>query len=67
MIKVIRAKEVKIKGSPGEVINNDFTIGCSQNAVQILELQKEGKNKISAIEFLKGNKLEIGSNILTNV
>ena len=33
----------------------------------ILELQKEGKNKISAIEFLKGNKLEVGSNILIDV
>ena len=66
-IKVIRAIEVNIKGAPGEIINDKFIIGCSKNAVQILELQKEGKNKISAIEFLKGNKLEIGSNILTDV
>jgi methionyl-tRNA formyltransferase len=66
-IKVIKAFEIKAKGVPGEVINDNFTIGCSQNAVQILELQKEGKNKISATEFLKGNKLEIGFNILTDV
>ena len=66
-IKVIKAVEIKLEGSPGEVINNNFTIACSQNSVQILELQKEGKNKISAIEFLKGNKLEVGSNILIDV
>ena len=66
-IKVIKAIEIKMEGNPGEVIDNNFTIACSQNSVQILELQKEGKNKISAIEFLKGNKLEVGSNILIDV
>ena len=65
-IKVIKAIEVDAKGKPGEIIKKDFTIACAHNAVQILELQKEGKNKISAIEFLKGNKLEIGFNINTN-
>ncbi|MDA8822277.1 methionyl-tRNA formyltransferase [Candidatus Pelagibacter bacterium] len=62
-IKVIRAIEVKEKGAPGEIINENFTIGCSHNAIQILELQKEGKNKISTLEFLKGNKLKVGSSI----
>mgnify|MGYP006109441009 CR=1 FL=1 len=66
-IKVTRAIEVKAKGLPGEIINENFTIACSQNALQILDLQKAGKNKISAIEFLKGNKLEVGYNILTDV
>tara|TARA_Y100000389_G_scaffold14486_1_gene12825 strand:+ start:2639 stop:3547 length:909 start_codon:yes stop_codon:yes gene_type:complete len=66
-IKVIKALEVKGKGEPGKIINKNFTIACSHNALQVLELQKEGKNIISAIEFLKGNKLEIGSNILRNV
>ena len=65
-IKILKAREVQAKGVPGEIINNDFTIACSQNAIQILELKKEGKNKISAIEFLRGNKLEIGSNIIKN-
>ena len=66
-IKVIRAIEVNEKGEPGEIFHKDFTIACSHNAVQILELKKEGKNKISALEFLKGNKLEVGYNINTNV
>ena len=66
-IKVIKALEVNAKGAPGEIINEDFIIGCSQNAIQILELKKEGKNKISAKEFLKGNKLEVGSNINIDV
>ncbi len=66
-IKIIKAIEVKTEGSPGEVINEEFTVGCFKNAVKILELQKEGKNKTSAAEFLRGNKLEVGSNISMDV
>ncbi len=66
-IKAIRVIEVEAKGKPGEIINKDFTIGCSQNAIQVLELQKEGRNKISTAEFLKGNILKVGSNISTDV
>jgi methionyl-tRNA formyltransferase len=62
-IKVIKAIEVNIKGEPGKIINKNFTIGCLNNAVQILELKKEGKNKISTEEFLRGNKLKVGTNI----
>ena len=59
-IKIIRAKEIKIKGQPGEIMSENFSIACSKNAIQILELQKEGKTKITAQEFLRGNKLEVG-------
>ena len=57
-IKIIKAKEVNIKGKPGVVLNENLTIACSKNAIQVLELQKEGKKKISVTEFLKGNKLK---------
>jgi methionyl-tRNA formyltransferase len=66
-IKVIKANEIKINGKPGEIIDNDFTVACSENAVQILELQKEGKQIMNAREYLKGNKLEIGSNLIKDV
>ena len=62
-VKIIKAVEVKLKGNPGEIINDKFAIGCSLNAIQILELKKEGKNKMAASEFLRGNKLEPGNNI----
>tara|TARA_B100001559_G_scaffold42125_1_gene31135 strand:- start:189 stop:1088 length:900 start_codon:yes stop_codon:yes gene_type:complete len=63
-VKIIRAKEVNITGKPGVIINENFTIACSKNAIQILELQKEGKKKMSAQEFLRGNKLETGINLI---
>ena len=42
------------------MLDDELTVGCSENAIQILEIQKEGKKKVSSKEFLKGNKLEKG-------
>lgn len=62
-IKVIKALEVKLNGKPGEILNKNFTIACSENAIQILKLQKEGKREMKTSEFLKGNNLEVGIKI----
>ena len=66
-IKVIKAKVTQASGKPGEILDNNFTVACLKNAVQIIELKKEGKKNMSATEFLKGYNLEIGSNIHKNV
>ena len=38
-------------------MDENLTIACKSNSVQILELQKEGKNKQTVREFLLGNKI----------
>ena len=62
-IKIIKAEEVTLEGPPGEILDNSFTIGCSENAVKIVELKKEGKQIVNAIEFLKGNTIKVGYNL----
>ena len=62
-IKVLKAKEIKIQGNPGEIINEKLTIGSSENSVQILKLQKEGKKSMKVNDFLVGNKIDVGSNL----
>jgi methionyl-tRNA formyltransferase len=60
-IKIIEAKEVKNKkGKPGILLDENFTIACSNNAIQILKLKKEGKQQTTAEEFLRGTKIKIG-------
>ena len=59
-IKILKATEVKMNGKPGVILNENMTIACSKNAIQILEIQKEGKRKITVQEFLRGNKLKTG-------
>jgi len=60
-VKVLKAKEVNKIGKPGEIIDDKFTIACIENSIQILELKREGKNKMNASDFLKGNRLKIGT------
>ena len=62
-LKIIKAIEVKIKGIPGEILDKNFTIACSENAIQILEIQKEGKRSMKVSDYLKGNTLQVGLNV----
>ena len=62
-IKIIKAKQVISKGKPGTILDDKLTIACFKNAIQITELQKEGKQKITADEFLRGNKIKIGQSL----
>ena len=60
-IKIIKVSEVEQQGRPGEILSNDLIIACKKNAVKVLELVKEGKNKMKIQEFVKGNKFEVGT------
>ena len=60
-IKINKAIEVNQRGAPGNILNDKFVIACSENAVQLLEVQKEGKKSMSVSEFLKGNELIVGT------
>ena len=59
--KVLRAKISTVKGKPSSVLDENLTIGCKSNSIQILELQRQGKNKQTAKEFLLGKKISKGS------
>lgn len=65
---VIDGKRIKIHktrladgcGKPGEIISlKPLTVACGKGAVEILELQPEGKKKMAADDFLRGNKLAL--------
>ena len=59
--EIIKALEVEATGKEGTIIDDKkMIIACKKNAVQILELKKEGKKLMQVNEFLKGNKIKIG-------
>ena len=62
--KVLRANQSSAAGKPGSVLDEELTIGCKSNSIQILEIQRQGKNKQTAKEFLLGNKI-VNNSILT--
>ena len=59
--KVYKATKSSSSGKAGEVINGNLNVACKTDSVQILELQKQGKNKQTVKEFLLGNKISSGS------
>jgi methionyl-tRNA formyltransferase len=49
---------------PGEILsadNSGVIVSCGQNALRILELQREGGRRMSAAEFLAGHPLKPGA------
>ena len=51
---------------PGGILSADKTgivVGCGQNALRILELQREGGRRMSAAEFLAGHPLKTGEKL----
>ena len=59
--KVLRGKISAVNGKPSSILDNNLTIACKSNSIQILELQRQGKNKQNAKEFLVGNKINKGT------
>ena len=59
--KILRAKISTANGKSSCVLDENLTVACKSNSIQILELQRQGKNKQTAKEFLLGKKISTGS------
>ena len=62
--KVLRATKSSATGNPGTLLDENLTIACKSNSIQILEIQRQGKNKQNTKDFLLGKKIRKGA-ILT--
>jgi len=61
--KVWKAEIVNRSGKIGTILNHQLIVSCKDQAVQILEIQKEGKSRQTTEQFLLGNKINQGENI----
>ena len=62
--KILRADISFECGQQGEVINDDFIIGCGNKSLKITEIQREGKKPQHSKEFLLGSKIKPGTRLL---
>jgi len=62
--KVLKVKISFENGKSGHVLDEKLTVGCGSGAIQILELQRQGKNKQSTKEFLLGKKINKGETLI---
>ena len=58
--KVLKAKISNLSGKVGQVLDKNFTIGCKDKSICILEIQKEGKKKLAIEDYLVGSKINTG-------
>ena len=59
--KVLKVKISNSNGEIGSVLDENLTVACKSKAIQILEIQRQGKNKQTTKEFLQGKKISINS------
>jgi methionyl-tRNA formyltransferase len=62
-IKVLRTTRGEGAGPPGTVLGDRLTVACGDGAVRILELQRAGRQPMSAEDFLRGTKLSAGTKL----
>ena len=60
-IKIHKTKLADACGQAGEIVSLEpFIVACGSGAIEILELQPEGKKKMTAEAFLAGHRLSVG-------
>ncbi|MGY3077205.1 methionyl-tRNA formyltransferase [Bradyrhizobium sp. LM6.10] len=60
-VKILRCELAKGSGRPGEVLDDHLTIACGDGAIRLIELQREGKARMQAADFLRGVPLKTGA------
>jgi methionyl-tRNA formyltransferase len=57
-VKILRCELAKGSGTPGDVLDDLLTIACGDGAIRLIELQREGKARMQAADFLRGVPLK---------
>ncbi|MEM7425802.1 MAG: methionyl-tRNA formyltransferase [Pseudomonadota bacterium] len=60
-IKVLRSEFADGEGHPGTVLDGALTIACRSGAVRLLEVQRAGKGRMRAEDFLRGVAVPAGT------
>ncbi len=61
LIKVRKAKVISRQGQVGVVLDQQLTVACGQDALQLLEVQAPGKNPMPVKDFLNGYNMPVGT------
>ncbi len=60
-VKLLLAEVVDASGTPGTVLDEDFTIACGTGALRPLRLQRAGKPAMDRAELLRGRAVAAGT------
>ncbi len=59
-VKVLRTTKGVGSGQPGQVLDEQLTVGCGEGAVRLVELQRAGRQPMRTEEFLRGTPIARG-------
>jgi methionyl-tRNA formyltransferase len=59
-IKALRSMKGEGSGAPGTALDDKLTIACGAGAVRLMQVQRAGKQPMSADEFLRGTPVKSG-------
>jgi methionyl-tRNA formyltransferase len=59
-VKVLRSTRGEGSGSPGITLDDRLTIACGDGAVRLTQVQRAGKQPMSADDFLRGTPVKGG-------
>lgn len=62
-IKALLSQAGELEGAPGEVLDEQFLVGCGEGSVRILRAQRQGKGPQDAADFLRGFPLPPGTRL----
>jgi len=62
-VKALLSQAGELEGEPGEVLDEQFLIGCGEGSVRILRAQRQGKGPQAAADFLRGFPLKPGTRL----
>jgi methionyl-tRNA formyltransferase len=62
-VKALRSTKGEGSGAPGTVLDDRLTIACGQGAVRLTQVQRAGKQPMSAEEFLRGTAVKAGNSL----
>ena len=62
ILKIYSSEVFSMKGIPGQVLETaPLVIGCGEEALKLLEVQPEGKRRMSSEEFVRGYRIMKGA------
>lgn len=63
-VKVYSSRVSDLTGEPGTILSlKPFVIACGEKSVELIEIQPQGKKRMTAQAFLAGHKLNIGDKL----
>jgi methionyl-tRNA formyltransferase len=62
-VKALRSTKGEGSGAPGTALDGNLTIACGTGAVRLTQVQRAGKQPMSADEFLRGTPLKPGARV----